>query len=107
MYQKRIKEETLKTFIDVPEKIENITVTKSTEKGVKIKWNPPESNNSKITSYKIYLKDCGKFTLIGTSTDPSFELKDLEARSINHVMVRAINQYGEGYEPSRPSLILT
>ena len=44
---------------------------------------------------------------MGTSTDPTFELKDLEARSVNHVMVRAINEFGEGYEPSRPSMILT
>jgi hypothetical protein len=34
IYQTRMKEETLKTFVDVPEKIESITVTKSTENGV-------------------------------------------------------------------------
>jgi hypothetical protein len=85
IYQKRIKEETLKTFIDVPERIETIIVTKCTENAVKIKWNPPESNNSKITSYKIYLKDGGKFSLIGTSPDPSFELKDLEEKGTSHL----------------------
>ena len=63
IYQQRLKQETLKTFIDVPEKIEKITVTKSTESSISFEWTPPEQNNSEITLYKIYLKQGSELTL--------------------------------------------
>jgi hypothetical protein len=51
-----MKNETLKTFIDVPEKIESVMILNSTENSVKISWSSPENNNSKITKYNVYLK---------------------------------------------------
>ena len=70
-----MKKETLKSFIDVPEKIEEVKVTKSDEKSVSIEWVAPESNNAKITLYKIYIKKGEEpFREAGSSAETNFDL---------------------------------
>lgn len=45
--------------------------------------------------------------MVGTTQNTRYELKGLEARSVNHVMVTAVNQYGEGYKPAKSTVVLT
>jgi hypothetical protein len=101
-----MKQETLKTFIDVPEKITQIQVVESAEK-VRILWKEPENNNSKTKEYRIYLKQGNDFKKIGISTEPEFDLEGLSFGSASHVMVTAVNEYGEGYKPDTGSVVLT
>lgn len=54
-YQKQLKEVTLKTFKDRPDAVSSIRCVHSEATVVAIEWDAPESNNSPITQYHVYL----------------------------------------------------
>ena len=55
IYANRLKTETLKSFKDVPDEIKSINILKVTNNLAQIEWPVPESNNSEITHYNLYL----------------------------------------------------
>ena len=84
-YQQKLKKESIKTFKDRPDQINQVFVIFSNRNSIKIKWNAPECNNCPIKLYNIYLSgNCNKnigetdfkfqginhaFTLIATYND--------------------------------------
>ena len=54
-YNERLENESLKTFKDAPDEINQVFVCKSSDTYVEISWDAPEDNNSKINTYHIYL----------------------------------------------------
>lgn len=54
-YQDRLKKETLQTFKDVPDEINRIYLNRLGVTWCEISWDAPESNNSTISHYNIFL----------------------------------------------------
>ena len=66
-YDFKVKYQSLRTFKDVPDEIKEVTITKALNDTIEIKWNKPESNNSAITGYNIYLSDLVVFNISTTN----------------------------------------
>lgn len=56
-YDFKVKYQSLKTFQDVPDEIKEVTIVRALNDTIEIRWNKPETNNSAITGYSIYLSD--------------------------------------------------
>jgi hypothetical protein len=56
-FQNKLKKETIQTFKDVPDEINQIFVIYSHHDSINVKWDPPESNNLPILSYNIYISE--------------------------------------------------
>jgi hypothetical protein len=52
-----VESETLKTFCDAPDEVEQVYVIRSLADAIEISWDAPEDNNSPITSNNIYLTE--------------------------------------------------
>ena len=123
--------ETLETFKDVPDEIASVSVSKSYCDFIDITWAAPDGNNSKITSYNVYLSDKEIYD-IGTvdlriewksnnhcyskqdSVDSNkgestckYRLQNLRPNTAYFVVITACNQHGEGYKPDIPSMVRT
>ena len=56
-YNKNLKNVTKKTFKDVPDEVKKIRVVAATCSSITLEWKAPKENNSKISSYSVYLSD--------------------------------------------------
>src|SRR3569833_2787424 len=64
----KLKEESLKTFIDRPDEVKDVWVDYCDDHSIDIMWKEPECNNSPITRYHIYLSQL----TIKRASQPSF-----------------------------------
>ena len=116
----------LRTFEDKPDAIKEIFVDSVTHSEAVISWYPPDENNSKIQSFRVYVSETdvlshhnqknqssssqvGMKLVEDVPNDNSFcyKLRGLKPNSAYFVKVIAVNAIGEGYSPKHLSLILT
>ena len=96
--KEKLKYETKKSFKDVPDEVKNIRVMSASCNSIEIEWDAPADNNSKITSYAVYLCD-KKYgsEKQETGQDTWIILNGLIADSEFSINVTASNSNGEGY----------
>ena len=96
--KEKLKYETKKSFKDVPDEVKNVRVISASCNSIEIEWNAPADNNSKITSYTVYLCD-KKYGSEKQETcqDTWIILNGLSADSEFSINVTASNSNGEGY----------
>lgn len=110
----QVKHQSLKTFKDVPDEIRDVSITESYNDRIVITWSPPDSNNSEIIEYMIYLSDSTisnigstelkitnkkhEFKIMGVSKTNQFTLSNLQGNSAYYVLITAMNKNGEGYK---------
>ena len=52
-----MKNESLKSFEDVPDDIKEVYVINATNVKAEISWDAPDCNNSKIVTYNVYVSE--------------------------------------------------
>lgn len=56
-FQEDFQKENLKSFQDRPDEIKDVQVEYTTDTEILISWECPDSNNSEIKSFKIYISE--------------------------------------------------
>ena len=123
-----MKETTLKTFKDRPDKVSKIWVSHVEGMAIHIEWEAPSDNNSPIRRYHVYLsnkkirlhdiipsgekksatqeQELRKIGVVEGKDQCYYHIQNLDKDTCYYVVVTAENQTGEGYK-AMPMMIRT
>ena len=87
-YESSLQQTTLKTFKDRPDEVKSLTLLKSKPTELQFRWEPPNSNNSNITGYRIYLDD----KLINKCADCAVTINALQPDTCYRIKVSAMSE---------------